>query len=125
MRQLTPPRHTHGASAAALFCSCMYLCWSRTRLFVRAYAEHLAAWEDNQWWWRQCNDMQFYERLQEHMDICDRLQVVPRDTVVWRAARDVARSVDAAELAGAALLLAVLGVWSLRGRKRRRSPQMF
>ena len=94
-------------------------------MFVRAHAAHLAAWEDTQWWWRHCNDMQFYERLQEHMDICDRLQVVPRDALIWHAVRDVARSVDVAELAGAALLLAVLGVWSLRGRKRRRAPPMF
>lgn len=71
-----PPPQRHGAAAVALFCACMYLCWSRTRMFVRAHAAHLAAWEDTQWWWLHCNDMQFYERLQEHMDICDHLQII-------------------------------------------------
>jgi hypothetical protein len=126
-----PPQRTgagNGAAAAALFCACMYLCWSRTRMFVRAYAAHTAAWEHTQWWWRQCADMQFYERLQEHMDICDRLQVVPHAALKWHAAGDVARVVDAAEVAGAALLLAAVvawNAWHLRRCRRRRAPPMF
>ena len=61
------------AGAAALVLAAALAGWSAVRMFQDAYARRVAQWESDQWWWRQCTDMQFYEKMQAHMDICDNL----------------------------------------------------
>lgn len=53
-----------------------YACWNVVQIYFEVYRERLVEWESEQWWWRQCADMQFYEEVQGHMDKCDRLWVV-------------------------------------------------
>ena len=79
----------HQAGAAALVLLGTVACWSAVHKFQDAYTQRLARWETDQWWWRQCTDMQFYEKMQEHMDICDNLHVVAVHTIKWSAAADV------------------------------------
>jgi hypothetical protein len=88
------------ALALLLVLACMRAAWVLARAFARAHAARVAAWESQQWWWRQCADMEFYERVQHHMDVCDNLEVVPRDSLWLLAARDAADE-----------LLLALGAW--------------
>ena len=96
-------------AAAVLLCS--YCTWSCLHAFRVAYAEQHAQWTTEQWWWGQCTDMEFYEKVQAHMDICDRLRVTPEASVKWAAARQVLRaSVSAAAVLRACAIFAVAAV---------------
>ena len=111
MRPVAHRRQNRGqVTAAAVLVASMYMCWSRTRMFCKAYAIRAEQMEKNEWWWRQCSDMQFYEKMQEHMDICNQLKVIPQHTVKWLAARDVLSTVDFAEISAALLLAVLLGI---------------
>jgi hypothetical protein len=74
--------------AVVFFLTVTYACWRWVRVFQATYASLLVKWETDQWWWQQCNDMDFYEKMQEHMAICDNLKVTPISTLPWRAALD-------------------------------------
>lgn len=56
--------------------------------------------------------MEFYERVQDHMDVCDRLQIVSRDSLWGLAARDAAEALltSLAETLTPSSALLVLGV---------------
>lgn len=90
----------------------MCVCGAAARAFMHAHAARVAAWESDQWWWRQCADMEFYERVQDHMDVCDRLQIVSRDSLWGLAARDAAEALltSLAETLTPSSALLVLGV---------------
>ena len=52
-----------------------YSLGSSLHMFRTVYAELHAKWTSDQWWWGQCTDMQFYEKVQAGSDF---------DTVAWR-----------------------------------------
>jgi hypothetical protein len=87
------PRPSHNRClSVALVVVCTDWVWGALHAYRVLYAELHAKWASDQWWWGQCTDMQFYEKVQEHMDICDRLQVVPESSIKWDAAAQVLRS---------------------------------
>lgn len=45
------------------------------RMFQVAFHMRNQEWEENLWWWEQCSDLEFYDKMQTHMDICDNLKV--------------------------------------------------
>ena len=77
----------------------------------------------DQWWWRQCSDMQFYEKMQEHMDICNELKVINRETLKWHAAQDVAGDVEGVEIiCSVVVVVACVCMGTLTKRSRRVVP---
>jgi hypothetical protein len=100
---------------AATVLLCSYCTWSCLHSYRVAYAEQHAQWTTDQWWWGQCTDMAFYEKVQAHMDICDRLRVVPEASIKWAAARQVLRASVAATaiLRGCAIFTAAAVVFRL------------
>ena len=99
---------THNYSAGICLVMATYTCWRWVRAFQAAYAKRQVQWESDQWWWKQCTDMQFYEKMQEHMDICDRLEVIPSSSLPWRAAQDTVVDFLDAPWELAAMLLSLL-----------------
>ena len=69
-----------------------YSLGSSLHMFRTVYAELHTKWTSDQWWWGQCTDMQFYEKVQAHMDICDQLQIVSESSLKWTAAQRVLRA---------------------------------
>lgn len=72
-----------------------------------------SAWEKNMWWWDRCNDLDFYEKLQEHMDICNKLKVIPASSIKWGSLLDAWNAMAERPLvAGGLAIVVTAGVTS-------------
>ena len=86
-------RNTKQCVAVLVVIAGTCVCWNVVHMCREVYAERLIEWESEQWWWRQCADMQFYEEVQGHMDKCDRLRVVDISQIHWTVVHDVMLSI--------------------------------
>lgn len=61
---------------STLLCLCMLLLWllGRVPIFQLAYSEHLQRLEDDTWLQAQCKDPQFFVRMRQHTDVCERVR---------------------------------------------------
>jgi hypothetical protein len=109
-------------AAALVVLNCMGTCFIAVRTYMRTHAAHLTAWKAQQWWWRQCSDIEFYERVQAHMEVCDNLKVVPHSSVWKLAAHDAATEVLLTTWPICAALLVVAAAVGVTGAVAQRMP---
>ena len=116
---------TRAMSAAVLvLAASMIVAWSVVQEYRRAYESRTAAWTTNQWWWQQCNNMEFYEKIKEHMNICNSLEVILATSIKWHAGIDAWHALITRPLVMGAVAVAVLAlvIFTLplpRGEERR------
>lgn len=108
MRHDAPGRAT--PYAILVFTAIMFIVWSFVQEYRRAYNVHVVGWEKNEWWWKQCNQMEFYEKMQEHVDICNKLRVTPRSRLKWLACFEAWQVISTQPLVAGAMALAVFAV---------------